>query len=138
MGIRTQYVEIGESKSRIWRSTTRIFSGSVLSAIIYNVATATQGMTKPNMAKFADDSGADVIDSTETITKAVEKELEDQLQWYTDAGLVAEAKTEILPVKCELDELKVRGQISKPVKEVKFLGIYIKSNNKFTMEMLVW
>ena len=87
------------------------------------------------MAKLADDSGAAIKENAENMTIAVEMELEDQLQWYEKTGLVAEdKKTEIMPIKCELGELKIKGKHMNPVQEVKFLSIYLQSNSKLAAE----
>ena len=93
-----------------------------------------QCIGKPNMAKFADDSGVLVSASKETISRDVHDEITSQLGWYKSANMKPEVnKTEILPFGCILSDIEMGAYKIKPVSSIHFLGITIQNNLKYDL-----
>jgi hypothetical protein len=133
---RKQFVQIDNKKSEDWQTKAGINAGSVLSAGLYNIASATQSIEKKHMAKYADDSGATVEAECSNFEETVEKELSDQLEWYKNAGMKPEwSKIEVLPIKSVMREIEVNERNIKPAQVVKFLGIHIQADGKFGIEV---
>ena len=104
--------------------------------MLYNIATATQSMGKEGMAKYADDSGAAVVAESKNFEQEVTKELIDQMEWYKMAGMTQEwSKTEVLPFKSEMEDVKIDDVTIKPTRGVKFLGVYLQADGKFGVEV---
>ena len=131
---RTQFVQIEDVRSSKWSPEDGIYAGSVLSGVLYNIASASQIIKKPHMTKFADDSGARVGEPKGAVKweAAVKDELLDQLLWYRRANLSPPIeKTEVLPLGVSIKDIEIGETNIKPSLSIKFLGVTLRSNRKF-------
>ena len=133
---RRQYVEVDGHISTEWEVNTGSIQGSILSPGFFNVISMTQTLCN-NRAKsfqFADDETEVISANTEEeCNEAIREVATTMCKWYDQSGLtVNPKKSEVIGFNFTPQPVRVAGEVVKPVEQIRFLGLKIRSDLKWT------
>lgn len=133
---RRQYIDTGSGISSDWTVEVGSVQGGGLSPDYYNVTSVTQTLwlCYTKAFQFADDQG-DVVhaNTEEECNELLKRAAHDLCDWFDTAGLtVNPRKSELIGFNCMPDPVTMAGEEVTPVTKIKFLGLHIRSDLKWT------
>ena len=133
------FVQIGESRSSIWSNDTGSGQGRRLSPDYFNLVWLSQALFSiiSDSFGYADD-GLDVVygSNAEECTKKLQLVANERVQWYANIGLsLNPAKSEIVGFGYTPDPIDIDGNLICPKAFIKFLGVTIESDLKWTKQI---
>jgi len=133
------FVQIGDSQSEPWTVETGAGQGRRTSPDFYNLATMSLAIFAflSEFFGYADD-GIDVIhgDSAEECNAKLRSIVDQRSIWYRNIGLALNIKkTEIMGFNFVPESISIENHVISAKSEIKFLGITIQNNLKWTSQV---
>ena len=131
-----QYVDVAGTFSETWSSDVGVGQGKRLSSDLFNLGTLSYAIWSTILENtiFADDGSDIVFASTDAeLNTKLRSTADARISWFNLAGLTLNAsKSELLGFGTQPDPLLIDGTLIKPTNSIKFLGLTIQSDMKFT------
>jgi len=132
-------VQIGDSESKGWTSDSGSGQGRRLSPDMFSLVSISQAILSiiSEFFGYADD-GLDIVHglNAEECNSKLQQIANERVDWYKNIGLSLNlAKSETIGFGYTPGPISIDGQIISPKMEIKFLGVTIQSNLKWSTQI---
>ena len=136
---RQQYVEVSGKCSSLWKVDIGSVQGSPISPDFYNVTSVTQTLWNgfANSFQLADDN-VDIVhaETEDECNKLVSEAAKGMCEWFDTIGLtVNPRKSEVLGFGFTPNPVVMAGHTVHPSQEIKFLGLRIAANLRWSKQV---